>query len=110
MFGLQLIDNWRAAPRMMSMWCFVAIAVLQPAWPMVEAFGLSEMLWSSANRDITATLAVLGIIGRLLRQQSVADAWSELVAAAVESAEARAAEVDRQLAEHQSQRADGEPS
>lgn len=74
---MKLINNWRDAPRMYSMWAFGAIATIQGT---VLTFITSEQLaarilfaptWTYADavQAVVAFLAVSGGIGRLIAQE-----------------------------------------
>jgi hypothetical protein len=73
---MKLVDDWRDAPRMYSVWAFAAIATLQGS---VIGFITPEQLaapvlffpawtWGSLNQAVVAFLAVTGGIGRLIAQ------------------------------------------
>lgn len=74
--SLQLIENWRDAPRWYSTWAFASIATIQGS---VLAFIAPEQLtaavlfcpamtWGGAVQAVIAFLAVTGGIGRLVAQ------------------------------------------
>lgn len=63
---MQLIPNASKAPRMLSMQALAAIATLQGVWVAVPE--LHAMLPGVWVQGITAGLAVLGVIGRLIDQ------------------------------------------
>lgn len=63
---MKLIDNWRKAPKMNSVQAFAAIAALQGVWqasPELQAIMPQEYV-----QLVSAVLALLGIIGRLIAQ------------------------------------------
>ena len=79
---MKLIDDWRDAPRMYSMWAFASIATIQGS---VLAFVTAEQLaarilfapawtYAEAVQAVVAFLAISGGIGRLLSQSPPHDA------------------------------------
>ena len=73
---MKLIDNWKQAPRMYSLWAFASIATIQGS---VIAFITPEQLatmvlflpswtWGELLQAVVAFLAVTGGIGRLVTQ------------------------------------------
>lgn len=79
---MKLIENWRDAPRMYSMWAFATIATIQGS---VLAFVPESQLtarvlfaptWTYAEvvQAVVAFLAVSGGVGRLLSQKLPHDA------------------------------------
>lgn len=66
---MKLIDNWKKAPRMTSVQALAAIAALQAAWqasPELQAVMPQEYV-----QLVSAVLALLGIVGRLIAQPEV---------------------------------------
>lgn len=64
---MKLIDNWRAAPRMVSMWCYAATAGVIIGWlvaPWAVGTGTMAML---------LTLQVVGAAGRLIAQPGLVE-------------------------------------
>jgi hypothetical protein len=77
---MKLIENWREAPRMYSMWAFGSIATIQGS---VLAFITPEQLsaailfypvmtWGGLVQAVVAFLAITGGIGRMIYQPTVA--------------------------------------
>jgi hypothetical protein len=66
-----LIDNWRAAPRMLSMWCFAAIAGLNGAWLFIGWINGLPLFVGPQGHQTALALAVLGAVLRLVAQPSV---------------------------------------
>lgn len=64
---MKLIENWRQAPRMLSVQALAVIAGLPAAWLMIpdEVKALIPPAWIPW---ITTGLALAGIIGRLIDQ------------------------------------------
>ena len=64
---MKLIDNWRAAPRMISMWCYAATAGVIGGWLIVP--------WQVEWRTMVLLLVlqVVGAVGRLVAQPGLVD-------------------------------------
>lgn len=73
---MQLIENWRDAPRWYSTWAFASIATIQAsvlAFLTPEQLGAAilfypSMTWGGATQAVVAFLAVTGGLGRLIAQ------------------------------------------
>ena len=73
---MKLIDNWRDAPRMYSMWAFTSIATIQgsvlafiaPEQLAAPVLFMPEWTWGALSQAVVACLAVTGGIGRLISQ------------------------------------------
>lgn len=73
---MKLIDNWRDAPRMYSMWAFTSIATIQgsvlafitPEQMATPVLFLSGWTWGALAQAVVAFLAVTGGVGRLISQ------------------------------------------
>jgi hypothetical protein len=71
---MKLIDDWRDAPRMYSIWALAAITTIQgsvlafltPA--QLAAVALSGWTWGELLQSAVAFLAITGGIGRLITQ------------------------------------------
>lgn len=64
---MKLIDNWRAAPRMVSMWAYAATAGVVIGWLIAP--------WSVDWRTMALLLAlqVVGAAGRLIAQPGLVE-------------------------------------
>lgn len=82
---IKLIDDWKQAPRMYSIWAFTSIATLQGS---VMAFITQEQLqapillypsmtYGTALQAVIAFLAVTGGIGRMIAQPVAPEAKTE---------------------------------
>ena len=72
---MRMVDNWRAAPRMISMWCYAATAGVVLAWLIVPwQIELPTML-------LLLVLQVVGAVGRLVAQPGLV---ADLVAGAAD--------------------------
>jgi hypothetical protein len=69
---MKLIDEWRNAWRMFSVWMMSAAAVLQVAWTEQPEL-IRAVVPDSWVPYITAGLMVLGIAGRVVKQPTVSD-------------------------------------
>lgn len=67
---MKLIDNWKQAPRMFSMWAYAAASAIQGAWLMLDEAQRASLKgeWVAG---ITIAIVVLGAIGRLVQQDSL---------------------------------------
>jgi len=73
---MKLIENWRQAPRMYSMWALAAITTIQgsvlaflsPEQLAAIVTGLPGWTWGELLQSAVAFLAVTGGIGRLITQ------------------------------------------
>jgi hypothetical protein len=73
---MKLIENWREAPRMYSMWAFTSIATIQgsvlafinPEQLAAAILFYPSMTWGGLVQAVIAFLAVTGGIGRLIYQ------------------------------------------
>ena len=70
---MRLLPNWRAAPRMLSMWCFALIAGMSGAWLMLGAITGTPYLVGPEGQRAVLVLAVLGAVLRLVAQPSIAE-------------------------------------
>ena len=79
--SLQLIENWRDAPRWYSTWALASIATIQgsvlafitPDQLASAVLFYPSMTWGGVAQAVTAFLAVTGGIGRLIAQPVQAD-------------------------------------
>lgn len=67
---MKLIPEWKKAARMISMQCMAAAGAIQAAW-----VALPPSMLNSVDPDTvrltTLVLLVLGMLGRVLKQESV---------------------------------------
>jgi hypothetical protein len=74
---MKLIDDWRQAPRMYSIWALAAITTIQgsvlaflsPAQLAAIVTGLPGWTYGELLQSVVAFLAVTGGIGRLIAQE-----------------------------------------
>jgi hypothetical protein len=74
---MKLIDNWRQAPRMYSVWALSGIATIQgsvltfltPEQLATIVTGLPGWTWGEVLQSAVAFLSVTGGIGRLITQE-----------------------------------------
>lgn len=64
---MKLIDNWRAAPRMVSMWCYAATGGVILGWLTVP--------WEIQQPTMLLLLALqlVGAVGRLVAQPGLVE-------------------------------------
>lgn len=67
---MRLIDNWRRAPKMLSMWAMALAGAVQGAWAIIPQ-EMQASLPPSLVQGVTLGLLVLGIAGRLVKQEGV---------------------------------------
>jgi hypothetical protein len=67
---MKLIPEWRKAWRMVSVQAMALAATIQGAWMAIPP-DLLQQVPSEIVRGVTLTLLVLGIIGRLVKQEQV---------------------------------------
>jgi hypothetical protein len=66
---MKLIPNWkRAAPRMLSMWCYCAIAGLAIAWLLIEWINGEPYCPGARGAVAILALSALGAFLRLVAQ------------------------------------------
>lgn len=67
---MKLIDNWKQAPRMFSMWAYAAASAIQGAWLALDDAQRASLddRWVTG---ITLAVIVLGAIGRMVQQESL---------------------------------------
>ena len=68
MMKLKLVDDWKSAWRWISVNCMALAVVVQGAWEFLPA-DLKNQLSSEWVRGIAIALLVLGILGRLIKQE-----------------------------------------
>lgn len=75
---MKLIDEWRAAHKMVSMWAMTAALAVQGAWGQIPA-DMKASIPPQVVTYLTMGLVALGIIGRLIKQEKVSgpDAGAE---------------------------------
>jgi hypothetical protein len=64
---MRLIDDWKKAPRMISMHCMTYALAIQAAWVAIPA-ELQALVHPIIAHAITGVLLVAGIVGRLVQQ------------------------------------------
>ena len=67
---MKLIPEWRKAWRMVPVQAMALAATIQGAWMAIPP-DLLQQVPSEIVRGVTLTLLVLGIIGRLVKQEQV---------------------------------------
>lgn len=67
---MKLIDDWKAAWKLASVWVFAAIGMFPDIYNAVAAMGWMSELPTPALWTIRA-LAVVGIASRIIKQQSL---------------------------------------
>ena len=67
---MKLIDNWNTAHRMFSVQCMTAATALIGAWETIPA-DLKSALPSQYVHYAAVALGVLGVLGRLVKQDIV---------------------------------------
>lgn len=73
---MALIENWRQAPRMLSVQAMALSLAIQGAWPAIPE-DLKATLPPHVVHYVAMGLLIVGIIGRLVAQPAVADKQSE---------------------------------
>lgn len=64
---MKLVDDWKKAPRMISMHCMTYALAVQAAWVAIPS-ELQALVHPIVTHVITGFLLVAGIIGRLVQQ------------------------------------------
>ena len=67
---MKLIDNWKKAPRMLSVQAMALAAAIQGTWPSVPD-DLKAHVPPFLVHWVSVVLLVAGILGRLLQQQAL---------------------------------------
>lgn len=69
---MRLIDEWRSAWRMFSVWMMTAAGVLQVVWDQ-NPEAVKAIVPASWVPYLTVGLMVAGIVGRVVKQPAVSD-------------------------------------
>ncbi|CAB4134071.1 hypothetical protein UFOVP273_10 [uncultured Caudovirales phage] len=67
---MKLIDEWKAAHKMVSMWCMTAASALLGTWELIPK-DLQDTLPHGVVVAVTIALLATGMIGRLVKQDGV---------------------------------------
>jgi hypothetical protein len=65
---MRLIENWKESWRLFSVWCFGAAGLLQAIWLSLTP-DERALIPESYAHWITLAVAVIGIVGRVIKQK-----------------------------------------
>ena len=69
---MKLISNWKKAYKMISMQAMALAIALQSSWEYISS-NLKEKIPDQLVTGMTISLLILGIIGRLVKQESLSN-------------------------------------